>query len=458
MVRASVLVVDDDALYRKALTRYLEGEGLAVTAVGDPATGLEKLKQRPYDLVLTDLKMPGVNGVEFVRQVRAADPEAVCIVITGFGSPEHSIEAQEAGAFWFIAKDYDQIACLGPMLENALEFRRLRTSNRQLQRQLEVRFGFENIVGESDALRETLDIVQKVADTDATVLILGPSGAGKELVARALHFNSSRSEKPFVAVNCGAIPVELLESDPSGHVRGARTGALRQRIGRFSAANGGTLFLDEIGDMSPVLQTKLLRVIQEREFEPVGTSKPERVDVRIVAATNQDLPLLIQEKRFREDLYFRLSVVPVNVPSLRERRDDIPLLIEHFLALQRRDYPELKGVTTSAIKHMIEYDWPGNVRELQAMVERMSILKRSGWIDEEDLPTEILGHSSSLPSVALPEDGIDFDKVVGAVEADLITQALNATGWNKNRAANLLNLKRTTLVEKIRSKGLQPPE
>ena len=277
----------------------MEAESFAVVAEGDPSAALERLEQRPFDLVLTDLRMPGLDGVAFIKRVRALDPEAVCIVVTGFPNPERSIEALAAGAFWFIEKNYDRIAALGPLVEKALEFRRLHGANRQLQRQLETRYGFENIVGESESLRALLDKVRKVADSEATVLVLGESGTGKELVARAIHYNSPRAARPFVAINCGAIPEELLESELFGHVRGAFTGALRDRVGRFAAANGGTLFLDEIGDMSPRLQTKLLRVLQEREFEPVGSSRTERADVRIVAATNQNLAEMIREKRFR---------------------------------------------------------------------------------------------------------------------------------------------------------------
>jgi DNA-binding NtrC family response regulator len=455
---ASVLVVDDDALFRAALVRYLEGEGFSVVAEGDPSAALERLEQRAFDLFVTDLRMPGLDGIAFIRRVRAHDPEAVCIVVTGFGTPERSIEALDAGAFWFIEKDYERIGCLGPLIAKALEFRRLHSANRQLQRQLESRYGFENIVGHSDSLRATLDTVRKVADSDATVLVLGESGAGKELVARAIHYNSPRAARAFVAVNCGAIPEELLESELFGHVRGAFTGALRDRIGRFTAANGGTLFLDEIGDMSPQLQTKLLRALQEREFEPVGSSRTERVDVRIVAATNQNLPELIKARRFREDLYFRLAVVPIEVPALRQRREDIPLLVRHFLELHRRTYPELQGVTEAAQKRMVEYDWPGNVRQLQGLIERLAILRRSGWIDESDLPAEITGPSRERPSVELPPTGVDFEALVASFEEDLILRALDATDGNKNRAAQLLNLKRTTLVEKIRSKGIRTPE
>jgi DNA-binding NtrC family response regulator len=458
MNRGSVLVVDDDALFRAALVRYLESESFAVVAEGDPSAALERIEQRPFDLVITDLRMPGLDGIAFIRRVRALDPEAVCIVVTGFGSPERSIEALNAGAFWFLEKSYERIACLSPLVEKALEFRRLHGANRQLQRQLESRYGFDNIVGESEALRATIDVVRKVADSEATALVLGESGVGKELVARAIHYNSARAARPFVAVNCGAIPEELLESELFGHVRGAFTGALRDRIGRFAAANGGTLVLDEIGDMSPRLQTKVLRVLQEREYEPVGSSATSRADVRVVAATNQNLLELIRERRFREDLYFRLSVVPIEVPPLRTRREDIPLLIRHFLEVQRRTYPDIQGVTEAAQKRMVEYDWPGNVRELQGLVERLVVLRRSGWIDESDLPASVVGAGFERPTVSLPAAGVNFDELVSAFEEELILQALDVTGWNKNRAAALLGMKRTTLVEKIKAKGLSAPE
>jgi DNA-binding NtrC family response regulator len=455
--RASVLVVDDDAVFRVALARYLEKEGYAVLAVGDSESAAREIETRSIDLLLTDLRMPGADGIELIRRTRKHDPEAVCIVITGFGTPERSIEALQAGAFWFIDKDYEQISAFGCLIEKALEHRRLRTRNRQLQQQLRVRYGFENIVGQSEGLRAALEIVRKVADTDATVLILGESGVGKELVARAIHYNSDRADQPFVAINCGAIPEELLESELFGHVRGAFTNADRDRIGRFAAADSGTLFLDEIGDMSAKLQTKLLRVLQEQEFERVGSSKTERVDVRIIAATNQDLQALMRERRFREDLYFRLSVIPIEVPPLRERREDVPRLVEHFLGIQRRDYPELLGITEPALKRLLEYDWPGNVRELEGLIERLAVLKRLGWIGEDDLPPELRGQPLDVRRVRLPEAGIDFAALIDTVETDLILQALAVTRWNKNQAARLLGLKRTTLVEKIRAKGLQKP-
>jgi DNA-binding NtrC family response regulator len=455
--RATVLVVDDDAVFRVALERYLEHEGYAVLSAGDSDSAIHAIETRTIDLLLTDLRMPGTDGIELIRRTRNHDPEAVCIVITGFGTPERSIEALQAGAFWFIDKDYEQIGAFGSLIEKALEHRRLRTRNQQLQQQLRVRYGFENIVGQSEGLRSALELVRKVADTDATVLVLGESGVGKELVARAIHYNSARADQPFIAINCGAIPEELLESELFGHVRGAFTSADRDRMGRFTAANGGTLFLDEIGDMSAKLQTKLLRVLQEQEFERVGSSKTERVDVRIIAATNQDLHELMRERRFREDLYFRLSVIPIDVPPLRERREDVPRLVEHFLSVQRREYPDLKGITEPALKHLLEYDWPGNVRELEGLIERLAVLKRSGWITDDDLPPELRGRPLDVRRVRLPEAGVDFAALIDTVETDLILQALDTTGWNKNQAARLLGLKRTTLVEKIRSKGLQKP-
>jgi DNA-binding NtrC family response regulator len=457
MVRGTILVVDDDALFREALTRFLDAAGHEVTSVGDPQRAVQKLEEGPFDLVLTDLKMPGMDGIALIQRIRQIDPDILSIVITGFGTTDRSIEALDRGAFWFIDKSYERISSFGLLVDKALEFRQLKTSNRRLQRQVEAKYGLSSIIGESEPIHSMLDMIRRVAPTEARVLITGESGVGKELVARAIHYNSARGEHPIVAINCGAVPEELLESELFGHVKGSFTGAIRDREGRFRAAEGGTLFLDEIGDMSPSLQIKLLRVIQEMEYEPVGSSQTMSADVRIITATNQNLPELIKEKRFRQDLYFRLNVVPIEVPPLRERREDIPLLVDHFLDQQRRRYPELNGLKMEALKRLTNYDWPGNVRELEGLIERLSIMRREGWIAEEELPPELTGHSTDQPSITIPPDGVDFEGLVDAFESDLILQALEATGWNKNRAAKLLDLKRTTLVEKIRSKGLTKP-
>ena len=453
--RGSILVVDDDAVFGDALTRFLERHGYEVEAETRADSGLDALERAPFDVVITDLRMPGIDGIELVRRARSRDPDVVCIVITGYGTTEQSIKALREGAFWFIDKSYDDLETIGGLVEKGVEHRQLRRRNRQLEQQVRARYGFDNIVGESPALRQTLDLVRRVADTEATVLVLGESGTGKELIARALHAESPRAREAFVAVNCGAIPEPLLESELFGHVRGAFTGADRDRAGRFAAARRGTLFLDEIGDMSPGLQRKLLRALQEREFERVGSNQTEPLDARIVSATNRDLPVLVREGGFRADLYFRLSVVPIQLPALRERTGDIPLLAEHFLSAHRNKYPGLKGISDPALKRLAGYAWPGNVRELESIIERAAILRREGFVTEDDIPDAIQPSTASTPSIRLPEEGIDLSGVVHELQTDLIRQALDATGWNKNRAAQLLGLKRTTLLEKIRARGLE---
>ncbi|MFO0687658.1 MAG: sigma-54 dependent transcriptional regulator [Myxococcota bacterium] len=320
------------------------------------------------------------------------------------------------------------------------------------------RLKFDAIIGKSARLARTLALVEKVADTDSTVLITGESGTGKELFARALHDNGRRAERPFVAVNCGAIPEALLESELFGHVKGAFTGAHASRDGRFAAAHGGTIFLDEIGDMSPALQVKLLRVLQERCFEPVGSSTPRRVDVRVIAATHRSLPEQIAEGRFREDLYDRLAVVPIEVPALRERIEDLPLLVHHFLDRARHERgSQVTGVSDEALQRLMDYDWPGNVRELENLIERLTVVVGVGEIDAPDLPDPIRAEPALRTwAPRLPSSGLDFNDVVTRFENDLIEQALERTGWNKNRAAQLLRLNRTTLLEKIKKRGLAP--
>jgi DNA-binding NtrC family response regulator len=376
-------------------------------------------------------------------------------VVTGLGGPEQSIEALRAGAFWYLEKPFDQgqLDAVRKLAEQAIEHGRLKTENRQLQKELRSRYRFENVVGTSPALRSVLELVSKVADTDSTVLITGESGTGKELIARAIHYNSRRAERRLVTVNCGAIPGELLEAELFGHMRGAFTNAFQQREGRFSLADGGTIFLDEIGDMSPNLQVKMLRVLQDRTFEPVGSSKPMTVDVRVVAATNQDLERAIREGRFREDLYYRLNVIPIEVPPLRERVDDIPLLVQYFLdVMHQQKGTRVDSISDEALALLCRHDWPGNVRELENLMERLSVLRGEGEIQVEDLPATLRDKRDVPVSGAprIPEDGLDFREVVGRFERELINQALVQTGGNKNRAAKLIGLNRTTLLEKIK--------
>ena len=459
--KSHVLVVDDEELYRRALDRILSRVGHEVSQARDAKEALELVSSQPVDLVLADVRMPGINGLELVRQVHDVNPDLPCIVITGFGSPESSVDALRAGAFWYLEKPFDQanLDVVRRLVDQAIEHGRLKAENRILQGQLRTKYRFENIVGTSSALRGVLDVVAKVSDTDSTVLITGESGTGKELIARAIHYNSRRADRRLVTVNCGAIPEELLESELFGHVRGAFTNAVSHREGRFSLANGGTIFLDEIGDMSPSLQVKLLRVLQDRTFEPVGSSKTQSVDVRVIAATNQDLEVAIREGRFREDLYYRLNVIPIEVPALRQRPEDVPLLAQYFLDVMNQERgTRVDSISDEAMQRLCSYSWPGNVRELENLIERLTVLRGEGEITPEDLPAS---HRSAAPVDAtvprLSPDGLSFRDVVDRVETDLIVQALEQTHGNKNKAAQLLGLNRTTLLEKIKKKGLADP-
>ena len=459
--KSHVLVVDDEELYRKSLERILTRVGHEVSEARNATEALTAVAERPVDLVLADIRMPGLNGLELVRQVHDINPDLPCIVVTGFGSPENSVDALRAGAYWYLEKPFDQsnLDVIRRLVDQAIEHGRLKTENRILHSQLRSRYRFDNVIGSSGALRGVLDIVSKVAEADSTVLITGESGTGKELIARAIHYNSRRAERALVTVNCGAIPEELLESELFGHVRGAFTNAVAHREGRFAVANEGTIVLDEIGDMSPNLQVKLLRVLQERTFEPVGSSKTLRVDVRVIAATNQLLEEAIRDGRFREDLYYRLNVIPIEVPPLRERREDIPLLAQHFLDVLRHERDtKIESISDEAMARLCTYAWPGNVRELENLIERLTILRGDGEIGLEDLPANFTEPGvSQPPAPQIPESGLAFREVVDDFETNLILQALEQTGWNKNQAAQLLGLNRTTLIEKIKKKGLQEP-
>ena len=462
MQKSTVLVVDDEELYRRAIERILTRVGHDVLMARDATEALEQISITGVDLVLCDIQMPGINGLELVRQIHEIEPDLPCIVMTGYNTPENSIEALQAGAFWYLEKPFEgeTLDVVRRLVQQAIEHGRLKIENRLLHRQLRSRHKFESIIGKSDALARVLSVIERIADTESTVLITGESGTGKELVARAIHYNSRRAERMLVTVNCGAIPEELLESELFGHVKGAFTNAVRHREGRFALAHGGTIFLDEIGDMSPNLQVKLLRVLQERTFEPVGSSKTTRVDVRIIAATHQHLPKLIEQNRFREDLYYRLNVLPIQVPSLRERIDDLPLLVHHFLELARQDKgSRVQTITDEAMQRLMDYHWPGNVRELENLTERLTVLVGNGEITVTDLPAHITAEPEPQDRAPrVPSTGLDFNDVVARFEADLIEQALELTHWNKNRAAQLLGLNRTTLIEKIKKRRVARPE
>ena len=460
MQAARILIVDDEAGLRTALFRALDRKGYQViTAASKKEAETISQSEKPIDLALVDLRLPDGDGLELMSHIKNLHRNAQVIILTGFGSIEKAVEATQRGAFHFITKPFNLDAIL-TLIERALSQAHLERENHQLRSALHKKYHFDNIIGQSEGIGRVLEMIERVADSDSTVLIMGDSGTGKELVAKAVHYNSPRSAKPFIPINCGAIPADLLESELFGHVKGAFTGAIANRMGRFEMAENGTLFLDEIGDMSPALQVKLLRVLQERRFEPVGSGKTLTTNVRVLAATNVDLERAVEEGRFREDLFYRLNVIPIRIPPLRERKSDIPLLLHYFIeSFNRLRNRTLSGVTPEAMEFLTHYSWPGNIRELENLIERVAILKGTGLIDVQDLPERYRKVVSSETSLTeLPTNGMDFNTAVDAYENALIMRALEKTGWNRNQAALLLKLNRTTLVEKIKKKGLRPPE
>ena len=457
-----ILVVDDSPDIRFTMSEVLRAKGFSVESASDGQEAIDILDNRFFDIVLTDLSMPRKTGMDVLRFVTQHSPETICIIITGFGSIQGAVEALKMGAYDYLCKPIkpDEVTIL---IDKALELRDLKRENKSLKKELKTRYGFENIVGSSKAMQEVFGLVEKVADTDSTVLITGESGTGKELIAHAIHYASDRKDGPFIPVNCAAIPEELLESELFGHEKGAFTHAIKTRIGRFELANKGTIFLDEIGEMSPSLQVKLLRVLQERKFERVGGVKTISVDIRVVSATNQDLEIAVKEGRFREDLFYRLNVIPIHVPPLRERRSDIPLLAKHFLKKYCSGKKRcVEGITDEALDILTRYDWPGNVRELENIMERMVILANGKMITKDDLPYQILEKTGGVPGQAIPsdlefpEDGLSLSQAVSELEKRLILKALERTGGVKNRAAKLLKMNRTTLIEKMKKLGLMP--
>jgi DNA-binding NtrC family response regulator len=456
MRNEKVLIIDDSPEILERLSEFLIAEGFDVDTASDGSVGIKKIEDKFYDLVLTDLKMPGADGISVLKYVVDHSPESICIILTGFGTIKNAVEAIRMGAFDYLTKPVKMEEIL-LTFQRALEYRNLKRENFQLRNQLKKKYQFKNIIGDSPPMQKIFEIIEKVADTDSTVLIHGESGTGKEIIAKAIHYNSYRREGPFIPVNCAAIPSGLLESELFGHEKGAFTHAVKTRIGRFELANGGTIFLDEIGDMDLQMQSKLLRVLQEREFERIGGVKPIKIDIRVIAATHQDLKEAVKRKTFREDLFYRLNVIPIEVPSLRERKSDIPLLVHHFInQFSKSKKKEIHGITEEALKKLIEYDWPGNVRELENMIERMVILTNHKTLTIDDIPEKILSSSRSdgVGGFEIPEEGISLEEALNEFERRLILHALRKTGWVKNKAAQLLRVNRTTLIEKIKRQNL----
>jgi DNA-binding NtrC family response regulator len=452
----SILVVDDDLVLLQNLKEILEAEGYEVTTAADGEGALLLLKEETFDLVLSDLALPGIDGMEILNYLGREQPRCPCIIFTGYGTINNAVAAMRQGAYDYFTKPVDPTE-LRLVVARALEHHRLKLENIQLKQRLQQRYGFANMVGISEAISRVFDLIHKVADTDSTVLILGESGTGKELIAHAIHYNSPRRERPLIPVNCAAIPEGLLESELFGHERGAFTHAVRTRIGRFEQAHGGTVFLDEISEMSPGLQVKILRVLQDHSFERIGGLKTIRVDIRVIAATNQDLEELVRQNKFREDLFYRLNVIPIRVPPLRERASDIPLLVQHFLQLfSRTKKKSLKRLSPAAQELLQQYSWPGNVRELENLMERLVILAEGEAIEVSDLPDKFQRLILPPPTEAevFPAQGVHFTEVVQAFERHLILQALHQANWVKSQAAQLLHLNRTTLLEKMKKQNI----
>jgi len=460
MNQAHVLVVDDDPAVRDVLQEVLVQEEYSVSTAEDGAAAIQAVKDSVIHIVITDFQLPDIDGLEIIDRLAKLDAKIIPIMMTGFGTIETAVRAMKSGAFDFITKPFD-LETVAVVVRKAAEFLRLRQENHLLRKAVRDQYRLEHLVGASEPIQQVMEFVQKVADSDSTVMIQGESGTGKELVARMLHFNSLRKDRPLVPVNCGAIPENLLESELFGHEKGAFTGATHSRMGRFELANGGTIFLDEIGEMSLPLQVKLLRVLQEREFERVGGNRTIHVDVRIIAATNQDLETLVEERRFRKDLFYRLNVIPIVIPPLRERRSDIPLLIDHFLTrFNHSKHTEVSGLAPDALHMLTDYDWPGNIRELENMIERLVVLKKKGVVSIEDLPEKICRRSSGPELkeqfIRFNEDGINLSREIEQYEKHLIMEALRKANGVTSRAAQLLHLNRTTLVEKLKRKGVDP--
>jgi DNA-binding NtrC family response regulator len=440
-MKGRILVADDERRQRDILQMILEAEGYETTTAGNGRQALDAARAQSFDVVLTDLKMPDLNGIELLSELQKAQPGQCVILMTAHGTIDSAVDAMRKGAFDYLTKPVEKDELL-LVVRRAMERSQLVHENKRLKEELRTRFGLESIVGSHGSMQDVFRIVHKVAASTSTVLIYGESGTGKELIARALHLESDRRQKPFYAVNVAALPESILEAELFGHEKGAFTGAESRKIGLFEQASGSTLFLDEVGDLKRDLQVKLLRTLQEREIMRVGGTERIKVDVRIVAATNQDLEREVREGRFREDLFYRLNVIPIALPSLHERRTDIPLLVEHFLA--KYGAAGRRRVSPEALALLVGYDWPGNVRELESVIERALLLGEGDTIVPADLPASVrarLATAAGAPGVEIPDEGIDLD----ALEESLLVQALEKAGGNVSRAARLLGLSRRTM-------------
>jgi DNA-binding NtrC family response regulator len=444
--RAKILVVDDDREMCQFLADLLGEEGYLVETVHDGASAVERYRAKTFDLTITDLMMPRMRGTELVRQLKEIDAHALVLLITAFGSIESAVEAMHAGAFHYVTKPFRTEEIL-LQVNRALEQRSLQSEVERLRQQVHSRYGFENIIGQSSRMREIFELVAHVSDLAVNVLIVGESGTGKEMIARAIHQNSARAARSFIPINCAAIPETLLESELFGYVRGAFTDARKDRRGLFQAANGGVLFLDEISEIPLSLQAKLLRVIEDKEVRPLGTNQGEKVDARLVSACNRDPESLVQEGRFRQDLYYRLNVIRIDLPPLRERREDIPILIEHFMRkFSEQIHRKLEGIEPEALDALTNYHWPGNIRELEHAIERAVLLGKEARIGLQDFPPSLVARNDHVLPLA---DAIAKSYTLKDLEKEYIMRVMETVGGNKTEAAKTLGVDRTTLYRKL---------
>lgn len=444
-----ILLIDDDVNLCKVIEYQLQKAGYEVDSANIGNEGLQLFKENNYDVVITDIQMPDISGIEVLNQIRRQDRQVVIIIITAYGSIENAVEACKLGADDYVTKPFSKEQLLF-VVEKALRFHQLQSENKQLRQELAGKYTFKNMVARSAKMEDVLRMAGQVSQSDATVLVLGESGTGKELIARAIHYNSPRKEKSLITVNCPSVPDTLLESELFGHVKGAFTGAIKDRKGKFEIADGGTIFLDEIGDLREELQAKLLRVLQEQEFERVGDSSPIKVDVRVIAATNKDLEQRMKEGKFREDLYYRLSVIPIQIPPLRERKEEVPYLVDFFV--YRYGNQKSIDIDAEVIKVLQKYDWPGNIRELENVIERAIVLATDNRITVNSLPSHITQQAAgrSKPSENFIKDDISLEEA----ERQIISQTLKRTSGNRSKAARILKIPRHVLLYRMKKFGM----
>lgn len=445
-----ILVVEDEKIKRITLTDALLKEGYDVLAIDNPVEALNIFKEREFDVVITDIRLPHMDGLAFLKEIKALKPDTTAIVMTAYATVDTAIKAMKLGAYDYITKPFSSEELL-LILERLKDFRRLVEENIKLKQEITGRYSFGNIVGKSKKMKGVYELIETVAPRDATVLIIGESGTGKELIANAIHYNSPRKDKPFVKFSCAALAESLLESELFGHEKGAFTGAIKERRGRFELANNGSIFLDDIDDIPLTMQTKLLRVLQEKEIERVGGTKTIKVDIRIICATKVDLLKLAKQGKFREDLYYRLNIVPINLPPLRERKEDIPLIVDHLLN-KYCSKQDKKTFSPEAMKLLMDYNWPGNVRELENVVERTVTLIRNQEVTAQDMPDFLISSPEKMCDqhlIDIMAEAVSFEEAIKDMEKRLLILALEKAGGNKSEAARILKMKRETLRDKV---------